>query len=496
MRLIVEHLGPLRGTTIDFGDVTILFGLPNTGKSYLLRAVYAAHLHLDPLVLRWCISTKRLDEALGERIEVDNAPPRVEKDGSVICAEYAEARIPLEALATALHEAINRCVAGPLLPRDARYRLEGGLGPEPFDPETLQRLLRRLVCGKAVHLRVTKPGGCNAAIEGGVLRIRLSPVRATRMRRLWALGILSASTLNRMAAEAESALVPEEEVDLEMVVRALVVYALHRALLRLAGRQQRVAYAAYGRSLVTQALLHAMLRPEERAYTVIKEALGSRSLPALSLLGALTLGYRILVEDEEARRESELLFGALLGGGIRLAPGSIEYVSDGVTVPLHLASALVGEVTGLMLASAPLLRAGGGFLLVEEPEAQLHPRMHTLLPIVFYALAARGVKVALTTHSDILVSVAAALAALAERGAERLRDAVRTLLERFALAEPPHDVVEHLSSLLSEKLPGMKIRFYYVGGGEARELKPEEVLRNIPSMTEVLHELTRWYLGA
>ena len=493
MKLFIERLGPLRDTSVELGDVTILFGLPNAGKSYLLRAVYASHIYLDSFVFRWCADAKVIDELLGMRVEIEVAVPRVDVDKDVVYAERADMRVAYEALIEALRGAISRCVENALLPHGASYGL-GGEATEAPRFELAVRLLPELFCSRAERLRLTRPGGCSASIENGVLRVRLSPVRVARERRLWALSRLSSSTANYYAVEAEYVL-QMESLELEMVLRALLVDTLRRAVLRLAGGGHRIVYAAYGRSIVTQALLYTMLRPEKLLYPAIEEALGSRNLPALSLFGAITRGYRILVEDEEVRREVLRIFSVLLGGEVRLAPGSIEYISGGARVPLHFASALVGEVAGLMLASAPLVR-NGGILLVEEPEAQLHPRMHVLLPIVFYALAARGVRVVLTTHSDILVSVAAALTVLADRGAERLREAVETLLEKFPLIEPPRETVEYLSSLLSERVPRMKIRFYYVGGGKARELEPREVLQGIPSMSEVLHELTQWYLGA
>ena len=485
----------MRQTSVELGDMTVFFGLPNAGKSYLLRAVYAAHMHLDPFVFRWCVDVKAIDEMLGSRVEIEVVDPETDENKNVVRAKYADIRVPQEALIGALRGALSRCVENALLPRGARYRLDGGAS-ETLRFERALQLLPWLFCNRAERLGLTRHGGCRATIENGVLRIVISPVR---MKDWWwrlANFKLSSTTLNYYYLKKKLMLVTERiKSELEMFLRALLVDMLHQAVLRLVGMEHLIVYVVYGRSLVTQALLYTVLRPEKRTYAAVGEALGSRNLPALSLFGAITRGYRTLIEDEDVRKKALRIFGVLLGGEVRLAPGNIEYVHNGATVPLHFASALVGEVTGLMLASAPLLKTGG-MLLVEEPEAQLHPKMHVLIPIVLYALAANGVNVALTTHSDILVSVAAALAALAEKGAKRLRGAVKTLLEKFMLTEPPRETVEYFSSLLSEKLPEMKIRFYYVGEGKAKELKPEEVLQNIPSMSEVIHELAQWYLGA
>ena len=60
------------------------------------------------------------------------------------------------------------------------------------------------------------------------------------------------------------------------------------------------------------------------------------------------------------------IFQPLLRGRLKLISEAIVYPSDSVEVPSHIASALTGEAVGLMLASAPILHAGRGWLLVEE----------------------------------------------------------------------------------------------------------------------------------
>ncbi len=47
--LVIEQLGPLRNTKVELGDVTLIFGYPNSGKSYTLRAIYESLMLHDPL---------------------------------------------------------------------------------------------------------------------------------------------------------------------------------------------------------------------------------------------------------------------------------------------------------------------------------------------------------------------------------------------------------------------------------------------------------------
>ena len=47
MKLKVVELGPVRDSEIELGHVTVLFGPPNTGKSYILKALYSQLIALD-----------------------------------------------------------------------------------------------------------------------------------------------------------------------------------------------------------------------------------------------------------------------------------------------------------------------------------------------------------------------------------------------------------------------------------------------------------------
>jgi hypothetical protein len=78
---------------------------------------------------------------------------------------------------------------------------------------------------------------------------------------------------------------------------------------------------------------------------------------------------------------------------------------DPVTgTPLQLWQAATGSRQGLTLATQLLLSPGGSTLLLEEPEANLHPGYERLLPELFGDALAGGRQVLATTHSEILVA--------------------------------------------------------------------------------------------
>jgi predicted ATP-binding protein involved in virulence len=141
-----------------------------------------------------------------------------------------------------------------------------------------------------------------------------------------------------------------------------------------------------------------------------------------------------------------------------------------------------------MLASAAVLKTGRGWLLVEEPEAQLHPRVQAVVPVVLYSLAAAGVRLVVTTHSPVVAGVAATLARLARESPEKLRDAVTSLLQRFS-----GETADETAARLAEALPRLDVRFYHVGDGKTVPKTPEELEQEgIPTHTEVPIELAKW----
>ena len=51
MRILIKKLGPIDKAELELGDITVLIGPPNVGKSYTLKALYALLLPLDGTAL-------------------------------------------------------------------------------------------------------------------------------------------------------------------------------------------------------------------------------------------------------------------------------------------------------------------------------------------------------------------------------------------------------------------------------------------------------------
>jgi predicted ATPase len=118
------------------------------------------------------------------------------------------------------------------------------------------------------------------------------------------------------------------------------------------------------------------------------------------------LGVEKFTKEERERAyvapALDLLEG-VLGGRIEMYWDlSVRYCPFGAEKPLKLinASAMVSELSALYLLSGTLKE--GWWMVVEEPEAHVHPKGQMRLARFMAALARLGVNVMATTHSDII----------------------------------------------------------------------------------------------
>jgi predicted ATPase len=99
----------------------------------------------------------------------------------------------------------------------------------------------------------------------------------------------------------------------------------------------------------------------------------------------------------------KLLDEGVLGGRIEMYEDlSITYYETGAEKPIDLinTSSMVSELSALYLLSGTLKE--GWWLIVEEPEAHVHPEGQAMIARFMAMLARLGVNVMATTHSDII----------------------------------------------------------------------------------------------
>ena len=85
-----------------------------------------------------------------------------------------------------------------------------------------------------------------------------------------------------------------------------------------------------------------------------------------------------------------------------VGPPEIKYEYMGINIPLHRTSSTVSELAPLILYLKHTI-SKEGFLILEEPEAHLHPEMQILFAKYVAKLIQRGMKILITTHSVFFV---------------------------------------------------------------------------------------------
>jgi predicted ATPase len=101
--------------------------------------------------------------------------------------------------------------------------------------------------------------------------------------------------------------------------------------------------------------------------------------------------------------EKELLKGSIVfeSSDANLLP-EIKYRFQGVDIPLQRASSSVSEIAPLILYLKYIVEPGS-VLIIEEPEAHLHPENQRILAKYLVRLINQGVNVLITTHSEYML---------------------------------------------------------------------------------------------
>lgn len=589
MRLVVKGLGPIREACVELGDVTVLLGYPNTGKSYTLKAIYSRLAVLDEytrsFIVYNAIGALRFREGLEEAtigvlrdllslflglvyvvgvLDVIASETLVRAsellrkclniESVVIGLDKDELRFKLQQpivveigfsdISSSLMEGVQR-VSEKILPIEkstyvslepidvAKIVDEGtlfayvqGLEGRHSIPlrrvyeELFHRAVNRLV--NIVSVRPTRIYAISSAISRSavlnvdyrfdvdwhksVVRVVLYPSIVVSLvetgRHLRKAGSISMVTEKVCRYLLGEMVRPNSLVDfLARGILSRLAYVLARSLVsRLVESIARVItsrlgvesvrFVPFGRSLLVQSLGYVAAEPFERAL-ILKKVGESFGLIPSSFLYWISRGRAALIEG---RFDSDLVkvFRLVLEGSVEAGYNRPLTYTDwrGVEVPIHFASALAEEVAGLLLSTVSLEKKQG-LLLVEEPEAQLHPSAQIVMGLVLAALPElTGCRLVVSTHSDILAVTLGYIAQLRPK-----REDIVLLIERLL----PHiydrfrEEVEVLSNAVAQSAENLDIKMYFFDrSGKVENISTLNVLEKVPGITDAITTLASW----
>lgn len=560
MRLTINRLGPINKANLDLGDITVLIGPPNMGKSYTLKALYSTLLMLDSRARKLALTRtfnelgflkRRLDDEEIFPILINLAilykihPQRVEgivkriskllnisqiniktENGSIIVTSQRKENIDLKKLDNLIQEKVN--LLWTILPTTEKTKVYLDVSMPSFLPilmeslkkpfnfrredrdrylrlhmaysisSKLQEEKRKLILQITTEIRVEEK---SPLIKEGTKRLSeeiLSKLEKAKNKGeiLEILKVLYTLNLRRFMFWVIS-----EEV--EEVIESIINYVVENigktvgVIYKNAIGTQSVLFIPFGRSPLVYQLEYISHEPFERKS--LKDYY-EFDMPLYSYMSKLSSG-RAKLSEGDYEKEIVQLFEPVLQGSLNFDKQSSElrytrWGFDGATdVPIKWASASAEEIAGILL---PILAIPDkSYIIIEEPESQLHYSAQVLMALAMIGLSKRfNNKIALSTHSDIFALTLAYVQEF-KPSKDKVLELIKKLLEMQNICVDDTNL-EPLAKAVSENTD-IDIRFYYYEPTpkevKVSERKSSEILKDVPGITDVVNILATWAMS-
>ena len=418
VRIEVENLGPIEKGAIQLRPLTIFVGPSNTGKTYLAILIYALHRIFRgfprfPVMSDYILSKgdeltipdgeyRKFLEKLGD----DERPFYFSDMPEAVRNATRSALHDPDFLATNLGDEMERC----------------------FDVEAIGSLIGTSSKPKCINLSLQIGGD---------------------KQKNWDFRTMFSDSVIRSDGNIDNMILLREKTSSLDPTYAMRVGPLRHALMREGARRGRqrsiiefVEFVEFFEMLYysmpeAQSTMHYF--PADRSgimhsHRVIASSLVTRStrgglerFPELPILPGVMADFieQLILHDEPAPRRryrrrrtpeeymgdiADLLERETLDGQIRTVRGKVGGYPEFVYCPrgtereirLSRASSMVSELASLVLFMRSAI-ARGDTVIIEEPEAHLHPAAQTAMAKALARLVRAGVRVVITTHSNWLL---------------------------------------------------------------------------------------------
>ena len=425
-RLLVTDFGPIARAEVTLRPLTVFVGPSHTGKSVLATLLYALHHNTSWRALTepgsWSSAAERPEAA--PSFVAEPAPPWLEQTEESVAVPpepVPPLRTRCEAeVARAFEAEVCRCFGvadpGPL-------RRRGGSSPVPSPPATIEWWASPSANAPSVRFEFTDGDGA-PSVSARFSNLASIPSVAPRTRPPFGDGRGPEDPLAASFTDERS--------------RSFFRESFGPAL--------RTAYflPADRNGIVTNdgAVLH-----DSSPETESVRSSGVGLAPLLAGVVTDLLGHRDAIgrnADDRTHRNpvAAEIEDRILSGSVRVWPnaaGTPDFAFrpkewSGDDLPLHRTSAMVSSLAPVVLWLRHLIDHGD-VLIIEEPEAGLHPKMQVALARELVRIVRSGVRVVITTHSEWLLEQLGNLTQLSNLPADRRRG-----IEESELALDPKEI--------------------------------------------------------
>lgn len=385
-RLEVTDFGPIAKASVDLRPLTVFIGPSNTGKSYLAILIYVLHK-----TLHHCFTTPR--RAIASSSQFDR---EVQEWARRVRSSKEMPEFP-ELLNEQLRDRFDH-------PRGMEERLLNEIC-RCFGLSEPVETVRHQASAKQAHIEMSFPyGGEEQAVRYRIW-LRKAPYVEGEVSSYRAVShqlALDAVARQGLAIKGEQFRNSStEEIFFD------ILDSLTSALLPPVSRN--VYYLPASRSGVMdidKALVRALI---QNAATVSSRPSANTPMLPGGLADFLEHLVQMPVEHSQLYEHAERLERHILRGAIRAERTASDYneffyrpekwKSD---LPLMRASSMVSELAPVVLYLRYLARPGD-VLIIEEPEAHLHPAMQAVFARELARLVHSGIRIVVTTHSEWLL---------------------------------------------------------------------------------------------
>ena len=405
VEIAVKHFGPIAEATIDLCPLTVFVGPSNTGKTYFSTLIYALHGIFDgfsriplPALFR---SLSKIDHGFQKGLSA--AFFSSEEEAQHIVSKLAASNSPFKF--SDLPQEIRKLAMSNL--KDSKFSgraLEVELG-RCFDIGSMSEIIQRT--------------------DGQTDEMKVALKVYEESQALWNFHIktdkaaaIGGGYLNEdMILLTEDKWLGEESLDLEEL---LVLCPEIFPGLNVAQRERYYLPAARSGIMQSHRVIASSLVGGATRAGLTPLAVPTFSGVIADFMQKLILHSETTEPDERITYLADTLESDVLAGQILMKPvpgGYPEFFYQPRQVEeevrLTRVSSMVSELAPLVL----FLRSGihsNDTLIIEEPEAHLHPGAQTDIALTLAGLVRAGVRVVVTTHSDWLLKEIANLIRIGE----------------------------------------------------------------------------------